>query len=336
MARATHRKRSIQTCCLLLFLAIFLRTSPCGFARTPQRPLSEVREQTGRAFRKSAGDLGDVKLSPEEMKLVTKISRASEKRDWSTAKSVFGAYSGSASPVYAATMHAAWRCRMNKEGAKIYESCCANCKYIGPPAYSSALRIFGKLQDETMLQQIWDDALGAHDLNEYLSSARIAAAADTGNITVAAETLDLMNASNLSIDVNYINSAMRACWGWGDKQHKAAKYFFDLISKFKLTPNVVSFTSLLGTYFSVSLREVLSSYKEMKKLGIEPDTPFVETYIFTLLQKSKDKRLEEQVRKQSTERLRAVRDALDEFKRAGVPLSGACKKAERELTRKGF
>eukprot|EP00438_Fugacium_kawagutii_P014215 Skav201455 [mRNA] locus=scaffold6:293603:294559:+ [translate_table: standard] len=318
-------------------MAICLQTSPCGFARPPQQPLSELREKAGTAFRTRAAGLNDAPiLKPGEKELMSQISGASERRDWPAAKSFFGAYAGSASPVYSAAMHAAWRCRMNKEGAMIYKSCRANCDYIGLPTYTAALRIFGKLRDEAMVKQIWDDALATNDLDEVFAAARISAAADAGDVQGAAETLDIMEASNVSISVFHITSAMRACWGWGDKQHKAAKYFFDLMPKLDLTLDVASFTFLIGAYSSASLQEGLFAYNAMKDLGIVPDQPFAETYIFALLQKSKDKSLLQQLRKQSTERLQAVRNALDDFKRAGVPLFGACKLADRELTNLGL
>lgn len=77
------------------------------------------------------------------------------------------------------------------------------------------MRIFGKLRDEAKVQHIWDDALEEHDLDGLLASAKIDAAADAGNLTAAAETLDIMKASNVSIEVYHINSAMKACWGEG-------------------------------------------------------------------------------------------------------------------------
>eukprot|EP00438_Fugacium_kawagutii_P003772 Skav207396 [mRNA] locus=scaffold2421:124892:125905:+ [translate_table: standard] len=337
MARATHGKPCVQVCCLLLFIAICRRTSPCGFARTRQQPLSEIREKTGMAIRKSAAGVDNVRMSLEERELVSKLSRASEKRDWLTAKSLFGTYAGSASPVYAAALKAAWTCRMNKEGARIYESCRRNCKDVGLPTYTTALRIFGKLRDSTMVQQIWNEALSAHDLDEVLGAARIAAAADAGNVTAAAETLDIMNASNVSIDVYHISSAMRACWGWGDKQHKAAKYLFDLMPRLDITPNVVTFTSLIGAYSSLSLLEVLSAYNEMKGLDIEPDRAFAETFVFSLIQLPRQgTSIPQHLRKQPLERLQAVRNALNDFKNAGVRFSRACEEADKSLTDMGF
>eukprot|EP00438_Fugacium_kawagutii_P014210 Skav201450 [mRNA] locus=scaffold6:237257:238339:+ [translate_table: standard] len=322
MARARCPTLSKSVRCLLLFFAAsLLRTCPPWCFSPPLK--------TGTSLRK------DVTLSPEEQQLVADISRAGQTKFWNYARSLFGKYTGNASPVYAAALDAAWRCRMNKEGAKIYESCRANCEDIGIPVYMTALRIFGKLRNAAMFQQIWDDALEAHDLDEYLSSARIAAAADAGDVEAARDTLDTMNANNVPINVVHINSAIRACWG-REGGHKAAKYFFDLLPTFNLSPTVVSFTSLIGTYSSLSLQEILSAYNAMKGLKIVPNRVFAETLLFTLLQWGKNQRLEEQLRKQSAERLQAARKALDEFKRAGVPLSGACRKVDSELTRMGF
>eukprot|EP00438_Fugacium_kawagutii_P008900 Skav215708 [mRNA] locus=scaffold2573:333104:338313:- [translate_table: standard] len=269
----------------------------------------------------------------DERALVAKIASASEGRKWQTARSLFGAYAGTATQVYAAAMHAAFRCRENKEGAIIYEKCRANCKYIGLPAFTVALRIFSKLGDTRRVQQIWDDALKAHQLDGPLASARIVAAAEAGDVETAAAILDKMKNNNVSIEVHHINSAIRACWGWGNKQHKAARYFFDLLSEMDLSPTIVSFTSLIGAYDTANLQQILSVYDEMNNLGIEPNSVFAETYLFALLQKRRGTRLEEEMHKQSRERLKAARNALIDFKRVGLRLQRSCVAIDRELTR---
>lgn len=321
MARARCRTFSNPLRCVLLFFAAnLLRTCPPWCFSPPLK--------TG--LRRPA----DVTLSPEEQQLVADISRARQTKFWNYARSLFDKYTGTASPVYAAALDAALKCRMNKEGAKIYERCHANCEDIGVPVYMTALRIFGKLRSETMVQHIWDEALEAHDLDEYLGSARIGAAADAGDVEAARETLDMMDANNVQINVMHINSAIRACWGRDG--HKAAKYYFDLLPRFNLSPTVVSFTSLIGTYSSLSLEEILLAYNDMKNLKIVPNRVFAETLLFTLLQWGKNQRLEDQLRKQSAERLQAARNSLDEFKRARLPLSSACRKVDSELIRIGF
>ena len=152
---------------------------------------------------------------------------------------------------------------------------------------------------------------------------------------MAADTLDKMKNSNVSIDVYHINSAMRACWGWGDKRHKAAKYFFDLLPQFQLSPTVVSFTSLIGAYNTASLQQILSAYEEMKSSQIEPDAVFAETYIFSVLKADRMARerfnLNNNLREQPLERLQAARDALDDFKNARLRLQNFCTNVDRQL-----
>lgn len=221
-------------------------TPPCGFGRVKQLPLSELRERTGLAIRRKVQVIQGPDLNKGERKLVSNIAIASEKRDWSAAQSYFATYRGDATQIYGAAIHAAFRCGQYQEGAKIYEQCRSNCKLVGAPVFTVALRIFGKLKANDRVRQIWDDALKAHELDEILGSARIAAAADLGDVEGAAAVLDQMNlSSNVSINVFHINSAMRACWGWGNKEHKAAKYFFDLLEQFQLSPTIVSFTPWL-------------------------------------------------------------------------------------------
>ena len=275
-------------------------------------------------------------MSTEEKQLLRRIAIASESRDWPTAGSLFGTYGGGASQIYGAALHAAFRCQEYNRGAKIYEKAINNCEFVVQSVYTMALRIFAKLGAHSRVQQIWETALKSFDLDEILASARIAAAADAGDVETAAAVLDQMESSNVSIDVYHINSAIRGCWGWGNKQHRAAKYFFNLLERFQLSPTVISFTSLIGAYTTASLQEVLSAYNEMKALQIQADAVFAETYIFSVLKWSKGDALEVNLRERSVERLRAARDALIDFKVAGLKLHGACKSVDAELTRMGI
>ncbi len=275
-------------------------------------------------------------MSKEETQLLKSIAIASESRDWPTARSLFGTYFGGATQIYGATLHAAFRCREYNQGAKIYEKAINNCEFVDLPLHNVAIRIFAKLGEHSRVQQIWDTATKSFDLNDMLASARIAAAADAGDVETAAAVLDRMNSSNVSIDVHHINSAMRACWGWGNKQHRAAKYFFDLLERFQLSPTVISFTSLIGAYTTASLQELLSAYNEMKALQIQADAVFAETYIFSVLEWSKGDALDVNLRERSVERLRAARDALIDFKGAGLKLHRSCTRFDTELTRMGI
>ena len=170
--------------------------------------------------------------------------------------------------------------------------------------------------------------MNIYELDVFLGSARLAAAADLGEVEKAAEILDQMNASNVSINAFHINSAMRACWGWGNKQHRAAKYFFDLLKRLQLSPTVISFTALVGAYQTASLREAVSVYNEMKALQIQPDKVFAETYLFSVLQapKTPGVPIEKKLYEKPIERLKAARDALADFEAERLELSRVCEK----------
>ena len=331
----------LRVSCLVFIGLTLVGTPPCGFGRVKQLPLSELRERTGLAIRRKVQVIQGPDLNKGERKLVSNIAIASEKRDWSAAQSYFATYRGDATQIYGAAIHAAFRCGQYQEGAKIYEQCRSNCKLVGAPVFTVALRIFGKLKANDRVRQIWDDALKAHELDEILGSARIAAAADLGDVEGAAAVLDQMNlSSNVSINVFHINSAMRACWGWGNKEYKAAKYFFDLLEQFQLSPTIVSFTSLVGAYHTASLPEILSAYQKMKDLEIEPDPVFAETYMFSVLQADRSRNLrrgiEDRLHEKAIKRLQAARDALIDFKKAGVQLQGSCRAIDKQLRRMGI
>ena len=158
MVSAGFRKRCIRACCLLWLGTLLLHTAPRGFGRTSQPPLSELRERTGLALRRSARGADGPLLSKEERQLLKDIDIASKKRDWPSAESLFATYAGSGTQIYSAAMNAAFRCREYKEGSTIFEKCRANCEIISQPIFTVGIRIFAKLGDTDRVQQIWDDA----------------------------------------------------------------------------------------------------------------------------------------------------------------------------------
>ena len=158
-------------------------------------------------------------------------------------------------------------------------------------------------------------------------------AADEGDVETAAGILELMNNSGIAIDVNHVNSAMRACWGWNNKMHRAGKYLFDLLPELGLQPTIISFTSLIGALRTGQLQDILSAYKDMKTQGIEPDQVFAETYLVSVLQLEKSQQvlqartpqqLQELLRERPVERLKAARQAIADFRKGKMKLSGLC------------
>lgn len=248
-----------------------------------------MRERTGRADRHKIEDSGGnrLPLSQVEVCLWREISFASEQqklRKWQEVQSQIDTYCGPAIKIYTDAMHAALKFRKYEDGALTYEKCRQNCEQMDNRIFTAALKIFGKLGQHEKVRQIWDEAMEKCKLSHMLIASRMHAAADEGDVETAALMLDLLDANKLEIDVIMITFAMRSCWGWGSRQHKAAKYLWTLITKYNSKPNVVAFTTLMGAYGTAPLKDVLAALAEMETMEIPPDRDFVETFLASVLQ----------------------------------------------------
>ena len=178
---------------LLLGLALCFFQHGHSFAKPRQESSASFRERSGGELRQKWN--GYIELSRDERRLLSKISSAGDGRQWSAVRSAFAAYAGDALPIYTAALHAAVRCQEYREGAKIFEQGQQKCKVMDAPMYTQGLKIFGKLKDFAKVDELWSEALEICELDEFLASARIAAAADQGDIKGAAAMLDQVNAS---------------------------------------------------------------------------------------------------------------------------------------------
>jgi len=313
--------------CFTFLTVLLCHTTESNFAKTKQEPLDVVRERSGNALRRSAQGTGDYVLTRHEKNLLRKIAVASENREWAAVSSYIGTYTGNSPPLFAAAMHGALRCQRYKEGIKIYDKCRTSSQVLHSPVYTAAIKLFGKFGAPSRVREVWDEALQVVGVNEILGSARITAAADEGNVSAAAEVLDLMNASGVTINVGHVASAIRACWGWGTNQHKAARYVFDLLPQFGLVPNVIIFTNLIRAYATAPLKDTVALYEDLNALQVKPDRVFAETYLITILQGDpKQKWMTPRItatflKDKPVERLRAARKAAADFEAAGVELS---------------
>ena len=177
------RKGRIHLCSMILLALLW---SGYTFAKPKQESLDQMRERSGQALQQSARGSGGGELLQHEKQLLTFIKSAGKSRDWFAAESCFKTYAGNAAPVFAATLHAAFLCGEYGEGALIYGKCKQRCSNIHPPVYAASLRIFAKLQDFEQVRAIWAEAMETCDLSEPLALARIAAAAEEGNVSEAA------------------------------------------------------------------------------------------------------------------------------------------------------
>ena len=199
---------------LLLLLSLWFHPFQHGnsFARLKQESTAAIRERSGNALRKNAGSLGNFTLNREEKSLVARISDAGERWEWGAARSAFKSYAGCRAPVYAATLHAAVRCRRYQEGAKVFELCRERCKVIHAPVYTQALRVYGKLNEPAKVEDLWVEALEKCQFDIVLASAGVAAAADLGNITGAAYILDMVTESALAVDAEFFSLHFPRQW----------------------------------------------------------------------------------------------------------------------------
>ena len=332
---------------LLVLLGLVLHPFEHGlvFAKLRQKTSAEVREQSGLVLRKKAreaGGLGDFELTSSEKRLITAISRAGEKRGWSSVKAAITPYAGHAAPVFSAALHAAVRCQEYKAGAELFDRCREKCSVIHLPVYTQALRIFGKLGEPARVREVWAEALEVCSLDMVLVSARIAAAADEGDIEGAAEILDKADASGIPLEGSLLNSAIRTCWGAGKYRDKAARYFYGLFAKRGLVPNIVTFAALAGAFKSSPLDNLLWTYSEMKSFQVRPNRIFAETFLAAVLEGDEMRSwrtvevMAQNLRDTPNERLQAAKDALDDFDSAEVELTALCQKVRSALKRLTF
>eukprot|EP00438_Fugacium_kawagutii_P008323 Skav233337 [mRNA] locus=scaffold394:117279:118280:+ [translate_table: standard] len=322
-------------------MVFLLKTPSCAFSQIKQESLSELRERTGRAIKVKVKDTvgNNFEISGAEKQLLTRISVAAEQRNWQNAQSHFATYTGKATPIYNSAMNAALRCCRYEDGAQIYKKCRQNCELFEEQTFNVAMKIFAKLGQHEMVRRIWDEATKKCELSSMLVSSRIHAAASEGDVETAAAMLDLLDTNKLEINVVAISSAIRSCWGWGPKQHKAAKYLWKLFAKFNLKPDVEAFTTLIGAYSTAPLQDVLAAKAEMDTLEIAPNRVFAETFLASLLQQDfrhlrqvdEIVRVLTDMREQSADRLQAAEAALEGFETAGVDLTRLCSKLKRAL-----
>ena len=310
-------------------------TSSTNSRRSGQIPLDIRREKSGQAIQSKAKDYYPYKLSFEEGRLLGQVALASESRKWSLVRSLLDNYTGTAESIYAAAINAAFKCREYKEGALIYDQCRQRFSVTHMPIFNAALRVFGKCGEPERVLEVWQDALAAGDLDQNLASARISAAADAGDVEAAAEVLDKMIKGNVSVNVIHMTEAIRSCKGRGQNQHQAAKYLLDWFPKLGIQPNIITFSSLMKTYTTAPLEDILSAYKEMNVLKLQPNKVFAELYMIAIFQGLRLSGEPDQIAKtlsnMAVERLRAARDTLNDFQKAGVELTLLTRKIGKAL-----
>ena len=319
------------------------RASHLARAESPRsdRPQAQniriFREFEGSAIGASARQtVREDELLPDEKELLSILSEEGRKGNWKKVAAAWASYGGYAQPVYGAAMQAAIRCRRYEEAAEMYDRLAnasiepnAICLYMG-------IKTFGKLQSRSRVQELWDDAQGRGLVNKIIAGARIDAAAEVGDFRDAATMLEYMATANLPLELPVWNSAINACKNADPPNSTAALSFFDELRGQTLSPNIVTFTNLVGAHKEAPLHEISELRAKMSSFGVNPNKVFAETYLGTVLkgrlqnvQTVKD--VANRLLEIKDERLQEARVALTQFKAANIRLSKLCKLLDEYL-----
>ncbi|CAL1170057.1 unnamed protein product [Cladocopium goreaui] len=268
-------------------------------------------------------------LSPAERELERKLRSASE---WEVVDAAVSSYTGNSSRIYVLAMNAAIHYDQLLQGASLYRKCKESCQQDSF-CYSTALRIFGQLEDTERVCEVYQEALKDCGLNGHLAMSRISAAARVADVKTVAQVLDQMESRRVDIDLYHLTSAIRACSDFESKErHLVAEYFFTQIHELRLQPDTAVFSSMVATQWQAPLPVIDSLYIDMKNMQVEPDKLFAELYLTTVLQKPRgqiwdrnNKFLESVLQNKPLDRVKAAQNALLDFHDANVTLSRLCK-----------
>ena len=188
-------------------------------------------------------------LSRQERMLLSRLSEAGKKGQWSRVKQTFGKYADCSAPVYNAAIAikcpAAFlalaasvsglhcQCKPRTEAANARKAAGYVHSVRGlpnmipnPVTLHLAVRVVGKLRLPEVVDQIWNETKQKGWVDEIRAAGRIDAAAEMGDIVCAAEVLDYMHRSDLNIDINHFHSAMNACKNAEPPSPSAAMYLY--------------------------------------------------------------------------------------------------------------
>ena len=268
-------------------------------------------------------------LSREGRKLLTQISEAGHKNDWIKVKRLFASYSGTETQIFNAVMQIAIKCGQCTAGEAAYRKLCNLNVTKTRPTFTTALKLFAALGQQDSVLQVWAEARNAYALDGPLATARLDAAASTGDVEAAARILDEMQRSEVEINILHMTCAIRACWEADGCQHNAATYLFNHLLHLGLMPDMATFTALVGAYRAAPLDLVLKTHAKMKGMSIAPNRVFAEVYLTAILAMKKVEavnlrtvqQISNYLKDRPRERLEASRSALADVKSQGIVLS---------------
>ena len=282
---------------------------------------------------------GEIPATDEETRLVAELRAAARYHDWEDAQRILGHYDGSNSKVLVAAMHAAVKCRKYEDGATIFESLNKSGEALDVSSYSLAMNIFGKLGETEKVEEIWAHLLEKGTVDQVAGGARIAAAAASGDIQVAQETLKYMKKKRLDLKIFHFASAINACAksNAADRDEVALRLFNEMIAR-GLKPNIFTYNSFVQASSDLPRKDLLAILDNMDRKKVQADAAFAQTFLIAFLALGKGDRafwtmdnLLIEFFNFPREDLEKASEVIKNFKRKGVKLSPWCNRIESAL-----
>lgn len=314
----------------------------------PQVAAHRVRTDEGLALPTNAGRRNfavnriseEISASDDEILLAAELREAAKNADWREAQRVLSIYDGSNTKVLTAGMQAALRCKKYQDGAEIFEQLKTREAALDVPAYTVAMKIYGKLQDTEQVDEIWRTLQDLDVVDQVACGARIDAAAELGDLEKALELVSFMKKERLGIDVLHFSSAINACAKslHPERADHALQLFNELVSR-GLKPNIITYTNFLLASRDLPSRDLLFILDSMARKGVRANSIFVENFMFVFLRKSRGQgrswknlsNIQMELADFDMEILEKALELIEEFRNDGIRLRTSTMNIEKAL-----
>ena len=253
-------------------------------------------------------------------------------------KQILSEYSGYSPLVLNAAMQAALNSRMYPEGVRFFERLRRSNAPITLPVYPTALKLYGKLQDEGEVRKLWKELVHFEAVNHVVAQACIDAYADNGNITGAAEVLDYMENNTIPMNARHFTSAINACANSEENYRaRAAKFLLEKLLEKGLRPSIITYSCVIRSMQQSGDQELLDLVSNMAAQGVKANNVFAENFFYQFLKQPKKGSWTSKaavvvdLRKLPRVNLKRARDIMNEFLAAGVKLNESCRRIKAAL-----
>lgn len=334
---------------MFVHLALHVPSLLGTFAIPKQPPIRLQREKEGLiAYIPAGKDFADVINEPgvqieptsEEKRLASRIKENGngEPGQWKRVRQILDKYSGYSPLVLNAGMQAALRCRMYKDGARVFERLRQAQAPMTLPVYTTAMKLYGKLLRQDEVRDLWQELVRFDAVNRITAQGCIDACADMGNIRFAGEVLEYMENQSTEADVLHFTSAINACANSkGRYRAKAAKSFLASMVEKKMNPNIVTYSCALRSMRGSPGQDLLDLLASMKVQGVKANSVFAESFFYIFLKQpekgswTSKAAVVADLRKLPRDDLETAKGVMDELVVSGVKLNASCRRIKAAL-----